>query len=44
MSAFWAIGIVINVTFVVLAMYWVIKQWKLSDKESDDSGSVAVKI
>lgn len=39
MSLFWIIGIVINVVFFALAMYWIVKQWKLnkSGRQRHDS-------
>lgn len=33
MSVFWIIGIVLNAVFFALAMYWIIKQWKLNKSD-----------
>ena len=43
MSWFWIIGIVINVVFFALAMYWIVRQWKLnkSDRRERDSDDQA---
>jgi len=30
MSLFWIIGIVLNAVFFALAMYWIVKQWRLN--------------
>jgi len=30
MGMFWIIGIVLNAVFFALAMYWIVKQWRLN--------------
>jgi hypothetical protein len=35
MSAFWIFGIILNVTLTALAIYWVVKQMRRRDDESD---------
>ena len=41
MSMFWIIGIVLNAVFFALAMYWIVKQWRLNkpgrQRRDDDS-------
>lgn len=39
MSIFWIIGIVINVVFFALAMYWIVKQWKLNKSSRQQRNS-----
>jgi len=31
MSMFWIIGIIANVIFLALAMYWIVKEWRKND-------------
>lgn len=28
MSAFWIVGILLNIVFFAAAMYWIVKEWK----------------
>lgn len=39
MSMFWIIGIIANVIFFAVAMYWIVKEWKKNNSKRKQQGS-----